>query len=329
MSKKTTPVPEEIISFIREGGAFIVAGHKEPDGDCVGSQLAMVSALRRLGKKAIACTAGPFKRSEVKVFEPRFESWPEDAVGKGYRLIILDCSSLERIGDLPAEGLPLASVDHHGSGNPDGEAVYLVPRAPSVTVLVLNIIEALGLSPTKEEAELLLFGLCTDTGFFRHIDEDGAETFRMAARLIDAGASPKFAFQMIHGGKTLASRNLTGLVLSRARPLFGGKLLFSFEEYEDAQKFGGESRDSDMLYQLLMSVEGAEAAAIIRQEKPENCTLGLRSKDRIDVSLIAGQFGGGGHKNAAGASVKGTIAGIEPKLFKAFETFFPGLALNS
>jgi phosphoesterase RecJ-like protein len=311
-------VPAELLRFIREGEFFVVAGHKEPDGDCVGSQLVMASVLNRIGKQALACSAGPFKRTEVKPFEGRFSPFPADLPRRQIRVIVMDCSSLDRVGDLPLEGLPLASVDHHVSGNPSGEAVYLDAKAPSVTWMVLNIIGALGLSPTPEEAELLLFGLCTDTGFFRHVDESGSETFDTVSRLVSAGASPKRVFAMINGGKSLDSRLLAGLILSRTRPFFNGRLLLSFETHEDVMRYGGESRDSDTIYQLLMSVEGVEAVVLIRQEKPENCTVGLRSKDRIDVASIAAGFGGGGHKNAAGTGIDGTIAGIEQKLLDAF-----------
>jgi phosphoesterase RecJ-like protein len=321
-SYQPVEVPPALIRFINEGSAFIIAGHKEPDGDCVGSQLAIASVLRRLGKKAVPCTAGPFKRSEIKPFEDRFMPCPQGREREDYRVIVMDCSALDRTGDLPLDGLPLVSVDHHESGNPAGQTVYLDPLAPSVTFMTLRIIEALGLVPVKDEAELLLFGLCTDTGFFRHVDENGVETFATAARLIAAGASPKRTFLAINGGKSLASRQLAGLILSRTRPFYGGKLILSHEEYGDSRRFGGESRDSDMIYQLLMSVEGVEAAALIRQETPENCTLGLRSRDRIDVASVAAEFGGGGHKNAAGASIDGVIAGIEPVLIQAFARFF-------
>jgi phosphoesterase RecJ-like protein len=311
-------VPAALLRFIEEGRFFVVAGHEEPDGDCVGSQLVMASVLNRIGKQALACSAGPFKRTEVKPFEGRFFPFPTDVPRRQIRGIVVDCSSLDRVGDIPLKGLSLASVDHHVSGNPSGEAVYLDAKAPSVTCMILNIIGALGLSPTPEEAELLLFGLCTDTGFFRHVDETGSETFNAVSRLVRAGASPKRVFAMINGGKSLDSRLLTGLVLSRTRPFFGGRLLLSFETYEDVLRYGGESRDSDTIYQLLMSVEGVEAAVLIRQEKPESCTVGFRSKDRIDVASIAAGFGGGGHKNAAGAGIDGTIAGIEQKLLDAF-----------
>jgi phosphoesterase RecJ-like protein len=344
------PVPSALLDFINRGSKFLVAGHQEPDGDCVGSQLALSSVLRRLGKEAIPCSAGPFKRIEVTPYKDYFISQPGGKEREGAGVILMDCSGKDRTGDLePAlEGLPLAIIDHHatslyappadpragpmlspesgapgpgpsGGGNP---VVYIDAGAPSVTFMTLGIIEALGVKPSPEEAELLLFGLCTDTGFFRHVDDRGAETFARASRLIAAGASPKRVFQAINGGKSLDSRIFIGLVLSRAQSYFEGRLILSVETYEDLQRFGPEGRDSDSLYQLLQSVKGVEAIVIIRQETPAKCTVGLRSRDAVDVAAIALQFGGGGHKNAAGLSLDGTIDIIRPRILAAFEKIF-------
>ncbi|MDR2210791.1 MAG: bifunctional oligoribonuclease/PAP phosphatase NrnA [Spirochaetaceae bacterium] len=314
------PVPPELITFIREGKSFVVTGHKEPDGDCVGSQLALTALLRRMGKTALACSAGPFKRSEIKPLEKRFAPWPEEQ--EGLRLIVVDCSARERVGDLPVEGFPTAVVDHHVPGDSWGEAIYLDPAAPSVTFMVLRIFEELGMEPSAEEAELLLFGLCTDTGFFRHIEGGAPEAFRAAAKLNAAGASPKRVYAAINGEKTLNSRLLMGAILAKTRPFYGGRLLLSGETLEETRQFGLESRDSDTIYQLLLSIGGVEAIALIRQENPSECTIGFRSRDRIDVAAIARNFGGGGHKNASGAKVPGTIDDLEEQLVEAFAPWF-------
>ncbi|MDR1307632.1 MAG: bifunctional oligoribonuclease/PAP phosphatase NrnA [Treponema sp.] len=323
------PVPVELLDFIRGGSTFIVAGHEEPDGDCVGSQLAVTSVLRRMGKKAYPCSAGPFKRTEIKPFEKYFVPCPDPAhgdshsAGGGMRVLVMDCSTRDRVGKIPIDGLPLAAVDHHLSGSPWGDVIYLDPGAPSVTFMAAKIIGELGFVPTPEEAELLLFGLCTDTGFFRHLNADSAEAFETAAALTAAGASPKKIFAAINGGKSFNSRLLMGRVLAKTRPYYGGRLLVSGETLEETEQFGRESRDSDMIYQLLMSVEGVEAAVLFRQENPGECTVGLRSRDRIDVAAVAEQFGGGGHKNAAGVKTAGTIPVLEEKLTAAFAPWFP------
>jgi phosphoesterase RecJ-like protein len=221
------------------------------------------------------------------------------------------------------EGLPFAIIDHHSTCRCSPEApAYLNPSAPSVTVMILDLIEALGLTPTQEEAEFLLLGLCTDTGFFRHIDESGAEAFEYASRLIRYGASPKRIFQCMHGGKSLNSRYLLGIQLSGVQSCFNGRLMITTEKYEETQQFGLEGRDSDSLYQLLLSIEGVEAIAVIRQETLETCTIGLRSKDRVNVAALAVQFGGGGHKNAAGIGIPGTIEELYPQIVEAFQMYF-------
>ncbi|MDR2630219.1 MAG: bifunctional oligoribonuclease/PAP phosphatase NrnA [Spirochaetaceae bacterium] len=322
------PVPPELLAFIREGSKFLVAGHYEPDGDCVGSQLALASALVRLGKEVIPCSAGPFKRSEVMPYAGAFVPKAGTREREGARVVVVDCSAVDRTGDLQSslEGLPTAIIDHHvtnaNTHSTVENPVFLDAAAAATCSMILALLEALELAPTAEEAELLFFGLSTDTGFFRHIDSTGAAAFTAAARLVAAGANPKKVYQAINGGKSLNSRILLGRVLARAAAYFGGKLILSEETYEETQRFGLEGRDSDNLYQLLQSVAGVEAIVIIRQETPQNCTIGFRSRDRINVAEVALQFGGGGHKNAAGSNTPGVIETIRPRIIQAFEKVF-------
>ncbi|MDR0539867.1 MAG: bifunctional oligoribonuclease/PAP phosphatase NrnA [Spirochaetaceae bacterium] len=315
------PPPRELVDFIRNGSKFIIAGHKEPDADCIGSQLALASALRRLGKDVVLCSAGPFKRTEVQPYKALFLPELDDAARCGASVIVIDCSMEERTGTLAPSlrGLPTALIDHHASGTPYGTVRYLDSAAPSTTALVFALITSLGLSPTTEEAEFLFFGLAADTGFFRHVDDGGERVYALASELIHYGANPKKTFAQMNGGKTLNSRLLMANVLSRAKSYLGGRLIISTEELEETERFGLESRDSDMLYQLIQSIEGVEAIALIRQESPEKCSVGLRSRDTIDVSQVAACFGGGGHKNAAGFLIEAGIAGLLPRILAEFE----------
>jgi len=319
------PVPPELLDFIERHGPFYVIGHKEPDGDCVGSQLALASFLKRSGKKAYLCSAGPFTRTEIMPYAGRFSvEIPPEKPSERAAALILDCSSLQRIGavveTLPK--VPLAFIDHHAAGNAVGDVVYIDDHSPSVTIMILLLIEAMGGKPTKEEAELLLFGLGTDTGFFRHLDEGSEEIFSATARLVAAGASPKRVFDLMNGGKSLLSRKLMGEILTRTESLYGGALLLSFVTLQDQQRYGLASRDSDTLYQLLLSVAGCEAAMIIRQESEVECTVGLRARERIDVGSIASAFGGGGHRLAAGLLMRGGLDEVKAKLTAAFSPWF-------
>ncbi|MDR0731710.1 MAG: bifunctional oligoribonuclease/PAP phosphatase NrnA, partial [Treponema sp.] len=124
------------------------------------------------------------------------------------------------------------------------------------------------------------------------------------------------------GGKSFNSRILLGIQLSRAEEYFGGRLIYTCEEYEETRRFGLEGRDSDSLYQLLLSVVHVEAIVVIRQETPERCTVGLRSRDWVDVAAVAADFGGGGHKNAAGFASPALIADLKPTILSCFERIF-------
>jgi len=317
-------VPKELVKFINTGSRFIIAGHKEPDGDCVGCQLALRSAIMRMGKTAIACSAGPFKRTELRDYAGQFVHFPAEEERVGAKVIIIDCSARERTGDIHEllEGFPCAVIDHHSTvirplSTPQAP-IYVDANVPSCTLLIYKLIIALGLEITKEEASLLLFGLCTDTGFFRHMNEKNASAFEAAAEMIRCGASPKKIFSVINGGKSLNSRILMGRILSRTESYFDGRLLLTFETTEDFNTFGLESRDSDSLNQLLLSIEGVEAVVIIRQECAEDCTVSLRSVDKVNVAQIAASFGGGGHKNAAGLTIKGNITSVKENMLESF-----------
>jgi len=321
-------VPGDLVDFIKTCSKFIIAGHKEPDGDCVGSQLALRSALLRMGKEAIVCSAGPFKKTEIKKYANRFVPVPQDASSSDTKVIIVDCSGRERTGDIDdsLKAFPCAIIDHHAAvTHPLSTAqapVFIDSNSPSCTLLIYKLITALGLELTEEEAVLLFFGLCTDTGFFRHLTQKNDDVFDIAANMIRRGASPKHTFHSINGGKSLNSRILIGNILARTEAHFNGKLLISYETLSEFTTYGFEGRDSDSLNQILMSIHGAEAVVIIRQELADNCTVSLRSIDKVNVAKIAATFGGGGHKNAAGLTMKGDIQFVKQKILESFVNIF-------
>lgn len=302
--REFTP-PSELLEFLSSHQTYYLVSHTEPDGDCLASSLALGHYLERSGKTVKHFNEGPFVRSEILEFAPRFhDSITSEEIARDAdpAAVVLDCSTKERVGGLAAalDALPVAVLDHHAAGEPYGDVAYVDATAPSTTVLVQGAIEAAGDTPDAEEADLILFGLSTDTGFFRHLDVGSGRAFRAVARLVDGGASPKEIFNRMHGGKTLAARKLLGRLLDRVETVAGGRIALTYERQDDTEEFGRENRDSDTLYQLLMGTKNCTVIALIREEEPGTCTGSLRSSDDTDVSTVARSFGGGGHKRAAG-----------------------------
>ena len=185
--------------------------------------------------------------------------------------------------------------------------------------MVQELYEKIIGNPDEELSKILFFGFCTDTGFFRFLDSDTSEVFEGVSRLVKNGANPRATYSDINSGKPFSTRKLLGIMLSRAEQYFNGKLIVTYETLEDTNLFGKEGRDSDSLYQLLLSVDGVQAVLFVRQDTDKTCTAGFRSKDVVDVSAIAAKFGGGGHKNAAGLSTEGTLDTLLPKIIGEFE----------
>jgi phosphoesterase RecJ-like protein len=315
--------PQVVLSFLQRCRKCLLFGHVEPDGDCVASQLALGSFLKRMGKQVSVFSEGPFDRPEIKTFEGRFNNRVEAAHLEGTpAAVILDCSTPDRIGGFGSSirGLPLLVIDHHASGEAFGDARWVVPEAPSVTYLIQRLIEEWPERPSGEEAELLLFGLARDTGFFRHLVESSGFVFEAAARLVDGGASPRKVYRMIHSGWELAKARLLALSFQRVEPELGGRVLVTYQSLEDLRSLGADvARGSDEVYRILQAVREVEVVVFIQEEENGRCSVGLRSNGSWDVGTLARSMGGGGHALAAGYTVAGSISRTREKLLQVLE----------
>lgn len=315
---------QEFKDFISNHQYFYVIGHKEPDGDCIASCLGIADILKKSNKEYKLLSAGPFKRPEIKKFEKQFSNKTDFLDNKDREitgLIILDCSELSRLGEIDGDlsGLDIFVIDHHKTSNlPENAKGFIDSEAPACAYLVQIFYEKiLGKIPLKL-ANILFFGLSTDTGYFRFLSQDSAEVFMAASRLVSYGVEPRMIYNEINSGKPYSTRQLLGVLLLKAERYLDGKLVITYETLEDTKKYGSEGRDSDALYQLLLSSQDVEAAVFLRQDTISTCTGGFRSVDKIDVSQVAAKFGGGGHKNASGMSTDGKIENLIPLIVKEF-----------
>ena len=324
MNEITLNDAEQLKSFIENHNFFFIAGHKEPDGDCISSCLGMAAILDYFNKPYQLLSAGPFKRNEVARWQDKFSNtmiFQDNSERAETGLIICDCSELSRLGEIDGDvkGFDTFVVDHHKTGAlEDNMKGYINSDAPACAFLIQNFYEKLAGNMSKELAEILFFGICTDTGFFRFLTENSAPVFAAVSRLVSYGANPKNTYKDINSGKPYSTRKLLGVLLNKAERYLDGRLVVTYESLEDTKKYGLDGRDSDSLYQLLLSAAGVEAVAFLRQDTVNTCTGGFRSQDKVDVSVVASKFGGGGHKNASGVSCDGKVETLIPQVVKEF-----------
>jgi phosphoesterase RecJ-like protein len=301
---------------------YVILGHYEPDGDCAGAQLVLESWLGRKGKNAVVVSAGPFNRPEVAPLRSRFkDSIGSEEVTANAARILVDCSEPDRtrISSDDLKKLPCLVIDHHVSAVRYGDINIIDPSSPSTTLLILDLMESLGEKPNREEAELLLFGFCTDTGFFRHLDEKSSEAIRSVSRLVGYGASLRRVYHSIYGGRELNQFKLLGKLLERTESYADGKVLLTWQTLEDRGNDEGNIRGSDDLYKNLQSVRGNELVIFIKQENDRECSVGLRSTGSVNVAELAQSLGGGGHRLAAGCTVRGSIEKVRSDILECLK----------
>lgn len=314
-------------SFIEKHDFFLVIGHKEPDGDCIASCLGIAGILKNFNKNYQLLNAGPFKRVEIAHYQEFFTdtmTFLDENERKSTGLIITDCSELHRVGEIDGDlkNLDTYIIDHHlTSDNLDFNHGYVNPNAPACAYLIQLFYEKLVGPIPAEIAKDLFFGISTDTGFFRFISnkcDESVDIMNACARLISYGADPRATYNNINNGKPYSTRKLLGVLLNKAERYLNNKLVITYETLDDTKKYGQDGRDSDALYQLLLSSKDVEAVVFLRQDTPSTCTGGFRSLDKVDVSVVASKFGGGGHKNASGMSTEGQIETLIPSIVKEF-----------
>ena len=198
------------------------------------------------------------------------------------------------------------------------------PSAPSTTILILELFEAMHVTPDAETARLILFGLCTDTGFFRHLGGGSADTYRAIARLVECGTSTADVYMLVYGRRELASRKLLGELLTNAESYWGDRLIVTWQMMSDRERLGAHQRGEDDLYRLLQTVKGNVVVALIREEGEGFFSVGLRSAPSVDVGAVAASFGGGGHRQASGFDIAGSLDSVKKTVLAALTPLVAG-----
>jgi bifunctional oligoribonuclease and PAP phosphatase NrnA len=317
-----TPVAhDEFRGFIDSHREFLILSHVDPDGDAVGSSLGLAWALRGLHKQVVVANESPVP--EGLGFLPGSEGirTPKEIQRVFDAVFVLDCSSLDRTGEaarLVAPGAKVANVDHHAANDGFGSPRLVNVEASATAELVYEILDAYGMPIEPEVAECLYIGLASDTGAFRY-QNTTPRALRLAARLVERGAQPSTAADALYGRKSEASLRILGLALASLEKRAGGQVGALTISREMFQRAGATPEDADGIVQFAKSLAGARVGILIQEVAPGEVRMSLRSDGTVDVNEVAGRFGGGGHKNAAGARVRGDLARVREAVLAALD----------
>jgi len=313
---------EAFRAFIDSHREFLILSHVDPDGDAIGSSLGLAWALRAIGKTVVVVNDSPLPDSLRFLPGSEWVKQPADAGRVFDAVFVLDCSSLDRAGKaaagLVAPGAAVANVDHHAANDGFGDPRLVNVEASATAELIYEILDAYGAMLSPEVAECLYVGLASDTGAFRY-QNTTPRALRLAARLVEHGARPSTAADALYGRKSEASLRILGLALASLEKRAGGQvgaLTISRDMFDRA---GATPEDADGIVQFAKSLDGARVGVLIQEIAPGEIRMSLRSDGTVDVNQVAGLFGGGGHKNAAGARVHGELSRVRGDVLEALD----------
>ena len=325
MTTTTTTDFEAVLDALRENERFLVVTHENPDGDALGSMLGATLGLRELGKDVVMHLGGDAPLPGEFGFLPLDElrrDLPDDLDERV--LLAVDCANERRIGpgrDAVEGARLVVDVDHHHDNDRFGDVNLIVADASSTAEIVRDVLAGLGVALTPEIAEALYVGLVTDTGRFQYANTS-PKALRLAAELVEAGADVHGIFRNVYETVQIAKLKLLGRALDHAQVYEGGRLVVSYLLRSDFAAVSAVEPYSEGIIDYLRQAEGAELVALIREPPTDGGPthrISLRSsKDEVDVSAIARQQGGGGHRQAAGFSSEQSIEQIVEFVRRAF-----------
>jgi bifunctional oligoribonuclease and PAP phosphatase NrnA len=306
-----------LADLIETNDRFLVTTHVRPDGDALGSEVGMAGLLRQKGKDVRVVNASPtpprydFLDPELNLFEHFGHKVQPEELADRQVAIILDLSSWNQLGDMAGfiRHFPgaRAVIDHHVSEDDLGARVFKDSTAEATGILIMKAIAALGCSLTPEVASGLLTAVAMDTGWFRH-SNTRSSTLRAVADLIDAGAKVDVLYRQLFERNTLGRLKLMGETLSGIETDLGGRIAYALISKDDLMRTNAIPPDSEDLVDFTVSLRGVEVGMLFIEQARGGVKVSFRARNGLDCSRLAAKFGGGGHREAAGATIVGTMS---------------------
>jgi phosphoesterase RecJ-like protein len=303
----------QVVELIEAKEKFAITSHRRPDGDSLGSSLGLYWLLRALGKDVEVIMRDPAPHAyqqlpgaaNVRVTPAVDDSY--DAV------FVIECSDVTRPGLDDLEKQFVVNIDHHATTALFGKINWLDSTASAVGEMIYNLCKATGVRVTREIAECVYTALITDTGSF-HFSNTTERTFKVASELLRTGVKPAKAAEAVFASYPWSRIQLMGAVLSTARRDSTGRVALLRHSLEMQHAAHSSDEDADGFVNYPLTVGEVEAVAMLRESEPGVYRTSLRSKGEVNVARVAEKFGGGGHRNAAGCTLRGTWEEAEEKI---------------
>lgn len=295
----------EIIALLRTEDGFVIAGHRDPDGDSLGSSLALGLALEQLGKRVAVLSADPLFAAYRRLPQADRITITDEAPA-GYPVAVLvECNGIARTGIGGLEGRTVVNIDHHANNPAFGALNWVDPEVAAVGVMIYRLLCAMELEITPAIATHLYVAVLTDTGSFRYSNTD-AEAFRVSAELVAHGVDPSVVAEAIYENVPRDKVRLLGVALSSLLIDPDGRVASMVLRHETLALSPGKP-DTEGIVNHAKAIDGVSVAALFKEVEPDRYRVSLRSDGAVDVAAIAAAFGGGGHPRAAGCMVEGGI----------------------
>ena len=314
----TTSEPSAAVERLRRARRVLITSHASPDGDALGSELALAGLARALGVTTAIVNRDPAPPSLAEL--PGIERVTVSSVlppgfPDGFDLVVtLECPGLDRPGLDGLDRAPILNIDHHRSNEHYGEVDFVDEEAPAAGELVWRMFAAAGVEPDSDAATNAFVALSTDTGDFRYSNAT-PRAFRAAAEMVAAGARPDQVAEWIHHRRSPASVRLLGEALATLELRCDGRLAVMQLTPEAFRRAEATPAETEELVNLPRAIAGVRAVALFKQWEEGVVRVSLRSKGAVDVCRVAASFGGGGHTNAAGCTLHGELPAVaEPVL---------------
>lgn len=304
---------EETLGLLRGAGKIVVTSHENPDGDAIGSSLALARYLTAVGKKATVMIDDEI--SPGFKFMPGVEeiTAPEEGCRYDADLLVVLDASLDRGGRVTeAVSAPILNIDHHPTNDGKAERLYLDGERAATAEIIYQLLELAGAEFDKEMAMAIYMGLATDTGFFRFSNTNPL-TLQAAARMLEAGAEPHVISESLEQRPYSHVKGLAD-ALQHIELWHDGRAAGAFLSYEVMESIEA----TDGLIDMLRVIEGVEIAVVMKYKEEGKARVSMRSKG-VDVSRVAMQFGGGGHVKAAGCGIEKPFDEAKELLQKAID----------